>query len=361
MASTEYDQYDNEYKPVKSAALVEANRESDDDRERKQREKEVQEDFERSNREREAAEADREYRKQLEESKREAAREREQEVLKRQQEARDLRQKKKREQQEAEEAERDYREQLERSRREAERDAELEREQEKLKRQQEARNLRSGKREEQESAAKKRRREEAGKQFGFKPLNPTGSKEELERASFEEAENKRMWQEFEEKQKTRYARIDEHAASPIPKKKPAEGGAFEPGALGFGKLVLGKAKVAAKTHVERSLNDVFLAPMGLPSRTLKNAAGEPVRAVRSSKPSPILTNLLGGTAKSPRASPRGLLSMGSFADPSPLLFTRPKRVSTPKKKKSGKGKRAAPSRRSAPPRRRGGDIMDFIL
>lgn len=357
MASTEYDQYDNEYKPVKSAALIEANRESDDDRERKQREREVQEDFERSNREREAAEAEREYRKQLEESKQEAAREREQEMLKRQQEARDLRQRKKKEQQEAEEAERDYREQLERSRKEAARDAELEREQEKLKRQQEARDMRSGKREEQESASTKRKRETAGKMFGFTPRDPN---DPVTKASLEKEENERMWNEFAGKQKERYAKMDEQANRPIPKKKD-ETMTFEPGALGFGKLIMRKAKGVAKEHVERSFNDVFLAPLGAPSRTLKNAAGEPVRAVRSSKPSPILTNLLGGTARERRAAPTGLLSVRSFSDPSPLLFTKPRRAPATKKKKTTKSRRAAPARRAPQTRRRGGDIMDFIL
>lgn len=329
-----------------------------EEQERKKREKEQQEQEE--------------FDRKLEESRREANREREQEILKKQQEARDFRQKKKQEQMQRQREQ----EEVDRDIAESKRAAELERQQEILKKQQAARDLRAQKREEQrnpdqdahvreyqEYTRKKKERQVAGDMFGFTPKEPIGSQKEMQKSTFEAAENAKMWQEIDD-----MGRKPGHEPPKRFKTKSAVEEMTGPFMPSFGSAMAQKAKVGAKKfvinrgkeakfHYNQSLNDSFRVPLGLNDPKTGKRAVRKQGVTRVAGPALRGLGAMIGTGRQPTGLLYSYSGMPSPRATRPFLLFGGGGSSTARRGKKGSKRKKGSVRSSVP----GRGLLDRLL
>lgn len=346
MASTDYDQNDNDYKANQGAAEVEREQAARQraqevaermkmERARKAAEQEAAREAETARRaearervdeaiRKKKAEQARERAEQESRAKKERESEREREILKRQQEARELRERKKAEQieqakkektskyQEAREA---RREKTERERKErVDRPA-------KVKRQQAAK----------ESARKDQ--EDLAEKFKY-------SKAGIEKAAFEGAAERRREQELQDK-------ADAPVNRPYgPGSKPSK--AVEVTNRMFDVFSSGVANV--KKHAKASYSDIFKVPF-----QPRENIGTAKEIKYSRQQNPYASAMFGSIAKPRGGTPRGLLSLGSFAGTPSSLFAVKNVKSVRRVSKKKRGGRT----RSAPPRNTLDDMLFF--
>lgn len=321
MASKDYDQNDNEYKDNAGAAAVER------DVEAARRAQEVAERM-KAERMRKAAAQDAELQrradaqervddairnKKAEQARARAEQEtraekvREQEILKKQQEARELRQRKKEEQIAEERAKR---KQDTASKYQAERDARRA----KTEQQREAKNKERQRRPEKVKQTQQSKEDAAQYQEDMNEKFKH-SKAGIEKAAFEGAENRRMWQEMEDKK--------ESTRPHGPGSKPSPSVAITNRMFD----TLASAGGTVKKHWDASKSDIFKVPF-----QPRENIGTDKEIKLSRQKNPYASSIFGSVAKPRGATPNGLLSLGSFTGTPSQLFAakKPRAVRKPR-------------------------------